>query len=245
MGKPWSYSIFFYPHCSAFQSFLSPSQQKFKSSCSFLSRCKTEFKCHQGKRVFFSREYIFWGQHPIDNWWAYYTLHIGAPSFSGHSLCVLCRVTQSTHTGSSSFSQYSSSGFRCRLQVSSLGRFLFDRLFDCLRKDSHALLSARLEMACPSSNSTLHKGHFLLYLILFCRHSRQKLWLHGSSTGSWKMPWQTGQVRSCRRGKDSSGTSSSILSAMASRARFSLLSLLRKSQTDVYTQKNTHSLGSV
>lgn len=164
------------------------------------------------------------------------TLHIGAPSLSDHSVCVLCRVTQSTHTGSSSFSQYSCSGFRCRLQVSSPGPFRFAHQFDCRRKLSHALLSARLEVTRPSSHTSLHTGQFLLTWKLFCRHSRQKLWEHGSSTGSWKTAWHTGQVRSCRKGIASSGMSSS----MASRARFSLLSVLKNKK-----EQNTHPPGSV
>lgn len=157
------------------------------------------------------------------------TLHMGAPSLSVYSLWVLCRVTHSTHTGSSSFSQYSSRGFRCRLQTASLGWMVFGRLFVCLRKDSQVLLSARLAMALSFSHSSLQTGHFLLYLKFSSRHCRQKLWVQGSSIGSRNMPWHTGQVSSCWRGK---GSSSSMLSDMASQARFNLLSLSKTAKID-------------
>lgn len=157
------------------------------------------------------------------------TLHMGAPSLSVYSLWVLCRVTQSTHTGSSSFSQYSSRGFRCRLQTASLGWMVFGRLFVCLRKVSQASLSARLAMALSISHTSLQTGQFLLYFQFFSRHSRQKLWVQGSSIGSRNMPWHTGQVRSCWRGK---GSSSSMLSDMASQARFNLLSLSKTPKID-------------
>lgn len=142
------------------------------------------------------------------------TLHSGTPSFRVHSLCVLCRDTQSAHTGSSSFSQYRASGIPCRVQVSSPAALWPDPQLEYLLKVSQTSRSERLEVSPPSSNGFLHKGHILTGRKLCFRHSRQKLWEQGSTTGSSKILRHTGQVRPSLRGEASPDVSSSICSAI-------------------------------
>lgn len=158
-----------------------------------------------------------------------FTLHMGTASVRGHSLCVLCKATQSTQSGCSSFSQYSSSGFRCRLQTASLSRFLIIPWCGYLTKAWQTSLRARLEIAWPSVKLSLHRGHmFPVNRLLFCRQSRQKLWVHGSIMGLLKMSRHTEHVSSCWR-------CGSFVSSSMARSRiffFTLLSFWQESSND-------------
>lgn len=70
-------------------------------------------------------------------------------------------------------------------------------LFSCsLRKVSATFFSARLTVGSVREHFLLQMGHSRRAFFLFqncCRHARQKLWLHFSTTGSWKISQQTGQ----------------------------------------------------
>lgn len=69
-----------------------------------------------------------------------------------------------------------------------------------LRKVSATFLSARLTVGSVSEHLRLQMGHSRRAFLLLqncCRHARQKLWLHLSTTGSLKISQQMEQESSC------------------------------------------------
>lgn len=125
------------------------------------------------------------------------TLQSCTASSMGEQLCVLCslEVPHTTQMGRWSSRQNSFSLSPCRLQLSFSSRREFC-LLTC-RTASQTFFRAKFEGTLDFETFFLHTGHSRRPdSQQHFRQCRQKLWLHGSKTGSEKMSQHTGQVRS-------------------------------------------------
>lgn len=139
------------------------------------------------------------------------TLRSWAPSSKGHTLCPWCflEVWHTQQRTSKSSRQKSFRTSPCVTHSSSTISFSSPvptapvpagPVLRSLRKVSATFFSVRLTVGSVREHFLLQMGHSRLAFFLFqncCRQSRQKLWLHFSTTGSLKISQQTGQDSSC------------------------------------------------